>query len=241
MAQDNHELMTPPDISHIVTEDDTPVDSVFAEKQARLLTEPLYTSWAGPESGMFWAASNVGLFYQISEPPIVPDMMLSLNVKPGDFGIPKERRSYFTFAYGKPPDVVIEFVSNTEGNENGSKLKTYAKASASYYVIYDPEMIILRQPLRIMYLHANKYVDNGSQFLDGVGLGLTIWNGEFESMQAPWLRWTDASGVLIPTGSERAVREEQRAEQAEQRVEQAEQRAAKLSAMLRELGKNPDA
>jgi hypothetical protein len=39
----------PPAVDHLVTEDDTPVDSFFSEKQLRLLTEPLYSSrvdWA---------------------------------------------------------------------------------------------------------------------------------------------------------------------------------------------------
>ena len=30
-----------PVVDHLVTEDDTPVDNVFSEKQMRLLTEPL--------------------------------------------------------------------------------------------------------------------------------------------------------------------------------------------------------
>ena len=41
-----------PDVEHLVTEDDTPVDNVFSEKQQRLLTEPLYSSpgWAAKDS-----------------------------------------------------------------------------------------------------------------------------------------------------------------------------------------------
>ena len=37
-----------PDVTDLVIEADEPVDSIFAEKQARLLTEPLYSTWAGP-------------------------------------------------------------------------------------------------------------------------------------------------------------------------------------------------
>ena len=33
------------DLSHIVTEDDTPVDNLFSERQMRLLVESLYVSW----------------------------------------------------------------------------------------------------------------------------------------------------------------------------------------------------
>ena len=227
-----HELMPPPDISHVVTEDDTPVDNVFAEKQERLLTEPLYSSWTGPESGKFWATANVGLFSKMNEPAVVPDVLLSLDVSPGDYVRQKERRSYFMFAYGKPPDVVIEVVSNKEGNELGSKLKTYARIAIPYYVIYDPELLVIEQPLRVMVIRGKKYVDLGAAALDEIGLGLTIWEGQFESMRDHWLRWTNANGILIPTGFERA-------EQERQRADQERQRADRLAAKLRELGKDP--
>lgn len=56
------EIVTSLDISHIVTEDDTPVDNL-SEKQQRLLTEALYSSWLAPNgSKRFLAAANVGLF-----------------------------------------------------------------------------------------------------------------------------------------------------------------------------------
>jgi len=34
-----------PDISHLITEDDEPLDHFFSEKQQRLLVEPLYSFW----------------------------------------------------------------------------------------------------------------------------------------------------------------------------------------------------
>ena len=34
-----------PDVSHLVTEDDEPLDNLPSEKQQRLLTETLYSSW----------------------------------------------------------------------------------------------------------------------------------------------------------------------------------------------------
>lgn len=53
------------DVEDIVTEDDTPVDNLFSEKQRRLLTEPLYTLWPGPvddegNSRSFLVTANVG-------------------------------------------------------------------------------------------------------------------------------------------------------------------------------------
>jgi hypothetical protein len=65
-----------------VTEDDTRVDNIFSERQQRLLTEPLYATaqFPGGERS-FVALANVGLFYALRQPPLVPDMLLSLNVR----------------------------------------------------------------------------------------------------------------------------------------------------------------
>lgn len=52
-----------PCLDHIVTEDDTPKDNIFSEKQQRLLTEPLYSSW--DPGRLFLATANVGLFYAV--------------------------------------------------------------------------------------------------------------------------------------------------------------------------------
>src|SRR5690349_1952398 len=49
-----------PNLDDLVTEDGAPVDNFFAEKQYRLLTDPLYTSWTAPgEGGRFIAATDV--------------------------------------------------------------------------------------------------------------------------------------------------------------------------------------
>jgi hypothetical protein len=74
---------TIPNIDELVIEDNEPVESFFVEKQYRLLTEPLYASWK-PQGHTFLAASNVGLFYANKMPPLMPDMMLSLDVPVGD-------------------------------------------------------------------------------------------------------------------------------------------------------------
>ena len=132
-----------PDVEHLVTEDDTPVDNVFSEKQQRLLTEPLYSSpgWVGKDR-KFIALANVGMFYAIRQPPYVPDMLLSLDMElPADLW-PKSHRSYFVWEYGKPPDVVVEVVSNEEGRERCEKLRGYARIGIRYYVIYDPQRML---------------------------------------------------------------------------------------------------
>src|SRR5687768_16485211 len=78
-----------PNVDHLVTEDDTPVDSILSEKAMRLLTEPLYNNWprfGGTEP--FLVAANVGMFYSDEAPPLVPDVLLSLDVKvPADLSL----------------------------------------------------------------------------------------------------------------------------------------------------------
>src|SRR5262245_42412088 len=113
-----------PDYSKIVTEDDAPVDNIYSEKHQRLLTEPLYSSWSGPGEGRpCLAAAQRGVFYASRVPPIVPDAFVAVDVKIPADPFPKEHRSYFIWEYGKPPAVVVETVSNKEGEELGRKLE----------------------------------------------------------------------------------------------------------------------
>ena len=220
-------------IDHIVTEDDTPVDNILSEKQQRLLTEPLYSSWPGPGTGgPFLAVANVGVFYSVAEPPVVPDMFLSLGVTAHPDFSEKRHRSYFVWEFGKPPDVVIEIVSNREGNETGSKFELYARMGVAYYAIYDPFCEVQPEDLRVYTLREGRYEPLPDASLRGVDLSLVLWAGSFEKIEGTWLRWADGHGVLIPTGEEgtgeerqRADKERQRADQAAQRADQAAQRA----------------
>ena len=138
-----HEL----DISHLVIEDDAPVDTFQSEVQQRRLVEPLYSAGALPAP--FLAAANVGLFYKLKGQPVVPDVMLSLGVqRPDDFS-ERRNRAYFVWEFGKVPDVCIEIVSNQEGDEltlspkSRSQGKTlakrdlYAQIGVRYYVVFD--------------------------------------------------------------------------------------------------------
>ena len=101
-----------PDVSHLVTEDDEPVDNLPSEKQQRLLTETLYSSWKGPSNAQeFLVAANVGLFYSSKHPSIVPDVFLSLDVQIADDWWEKRHRCYFFWEFGKPPELADTFHS----------------------------------------------------------------------------------------------------------------------------------
>lgn len=237
-----------PDVGDLITEDDTPVDNFPSEKQQRLLTEVLYSSWNGPGKGRrFLVAANVGLFYSVHHPPLVPDVFLSLDVEVAENWWDKSNRSYFFWEFGKPPEAVIEIVSNTKGNEIGTKLADYARMRVTYYVVFDPLQQLQGPILRIYELQRGQYVEITEAWLEQVGLGLVLWEGVYEGKETVWLRWCDQKGQMIPTGAERAKterqraeQERQRAEQERQRAEQAESRVETLAARLRELGIDPD-
>jgi Uma2 family endonuclease len=219
-----------PDANQLVTEDDTPVDNFASEKQQRLLVGSLYSSL---QNQTFLAAANVGVYYTDLQPPIVPDIFLSLDAQVPEKWWEKNNRCYMVWRFGKPPEVVMEIVSNKEGDELGKKLEIYEQMRASYYIVYDPNQQLGEQVIRVYELRGRRYFETSETWLEQVGLGLTLWSGAFEGRQDNWLRWCYQDGTILPTGDERA-------EQEKQRAEQAEQRAQLLAERLRAMGIDPD-
>ncbi len=263
-----------PNIDHLVLEDDTPVDNLQSEKQQRLLVEPLYSSRALPAP--FLAAANVGLFYKLKGDPVVPDVLLSLGVQCADDFSQKQNRAYFTWEFGKLPEVSIEIVSNQEGDEltlsrrsqrKGKatvKKSLYAQIHIPYYVVFDPLKYLQGENemngalLRVWGISTEGYTEltptqgiseaGQSVWLNAVGIGLTLWEGQFEEeVTRLWLRWCDQSGKVIPTGAEGQAAERERANAAEERANAEKERAdaseAKsrlLADRLRAMGIDPE-
>ena len=237
-----------PDVSGLITEDDTPVDNVFSEKQRRLLTEPLHASWTAPGGGRYFLAANVGVFAMAVNDPLVPDVFLSLDTAPMRPFEEKKGRSYLVWEHGKPPDIVIEIVSNREGDELTRKLRGYERIRVAHYVVFDPWHNLSDAVVTHFRMEGEALVEEPGPFrLPRIDLGLTLWRGTFEGEEAEWLRWCRADGSLVPTGAERAEEERQRAEEERQRAdgerqraEEERQRAERLAQKLRELGVDPD-
>jgi hypothetical protein len=229
-----------PQVDHIVTEDDTPVDNFPSAKQQRLLVESLYNSWTPPDGSQFITDANIGVFYAINHPPIVPDVFLSLDVQIAADWWNKRHRSYFVWELGKVPDVAIELVSNTEGHEDDRKRAIYERMRIPYYVIFDAQNKLKGGVLRFYELQGFGYTQMTQNWLPKVGLGLTLWDGIYENQKDTWLRWYEKEGHLILTGKERAEQERQRADQERQEKEQALSQLEQALAKLRTLGINPD-
>ncbi len=216
-----------PNIDHLITEDDTPVDNMLSEKQQRLLTEALYSS--REQVSLKWpflVLANVGLFYGINQPAVVPDVLLSLDVQVADDWWERRNRSYFVWEFGKVPELVIEIVSNKVGEEDGLKMGRYAGISIPYYAIFDPQTLLSEEVLRVyrLDLQQRSYQQMHHAWFPMINLGLKLWAGEYEGKQAVWLRWCDNLGEIIPTGRERAEQERQRAIQESQRAKQEQQK-----------------
>jgi len=234
----------------LVTEDDVPVDNLFSAKQRRLLVEPLYSSWHPPtvegstESRIFLADSDVGIFSSPRQPPIAPDMFLSLDVEPNPEYLGNEHRAYFVWEFDKVPEIAVEVVSNRKGKEMDAKMQRYAHLGIAYYVVFDPYRHLKSDVLQVheLTMGGRRYHRRQDFQLPEVALSLQLWRGEFEGTEAEWLRWCDADGNLIPTGAERADAEAQRANVEAQRADAeaaarqlAEAEVAQLRAQLQRL------
>lgn len=232
LSEKEWELMPEPNIDELIIEDDQPVDNLISEKQQRLLTSSAYSSFNLEIP--FLVTANVGLFYANKKPPLVPDVMLSLRVKCPEDWSQKKNRSYFTWNFGKAPEVAIEIVSNQVGNELGSKLNNYLDAGVGYYVVFDPLKCLGENILQVYRRKILSYQLQDNYWLEEVNLGLTLWSGEFEGQfYDQWLRWCDQSGNVLLTGDEKFELEKQRAEAEKQRAD-------RLAQLLREQGIDPD-
>jgi len=222
-----------PDMSHIVIDDGKPVDNIYSERQMRFLVDPLYASWRGPGVGRrFVALANVGIFSAEGQPPIVPDVLVSLDMVLQAATRQKEHLTYVMWIVGKTPDAVFEVVSNREGNELDSKFTKYQQLRIPYYVVWDPEGYLGEKHLHIFTMKDGLYQESEPWF-PLLELGVKLWKGEYEGMTETWLRWCDHHGNLLATGQERAQQEQQRADQQQRRAEA-------LAAKLREMGVDPN-
>ncbi len=221
------------DYDSFITEDDTPVDSWYCERQLRLLTDVLHASWRGPGANRpRCVATDVGLFYSTAEPAVAPDVMISLDVAPPQDWAKKKNRSYFMWLMGKAPEMAVEVVSNLEGGELTTKMELYARIGVMYYIVWDPMKFLSDTPLHCFVLNRKKYVPCESWFPE-LELGVIVWTGEYDGICGEWMRWCDRQGQLLPTGVERA-------ETAEGRADSLEERAVKLAEKLRSLGVDHD-
>jgi len=226
-----------PDHTQLPDNDGSFVTNFQEPPQTRLLTDSLEPVLAvlHPD-GQYAIGRDCGIYWRLTDPPLegcrAPDWFYIPGVPPTLHG--QVRRSYVLWQELIAPRMIIEVVSGDGFEERDrtpwkGKFWIYEQALRTpYYAIYevDPGRVEVNR------LVDNEYVrmppnERGHYPIGFLGVELGIWQGRFENMEFPWLRWFDAQGQLLPTAAERA--------------EQALQRAERLAAQLRELGVDPDA
>ena len=172
--------------------------------------------------------ANVGWFYQEKTPAVAPDCLLSLDVIcPQDLHI-QQGRSYYQWRMGKPPDVVIEMVSDKQGGEDSFKRDLYARQGVPYYAIYDPEHHLSQETLRTFGAERRRLPTRPGRPLADHRAGFAFVARRFRGHEDEWLRWCGADGEIIPTAEESASLLAERARRAEERVRQLEEECRRL-------------
>ncbi|MEO0350026.1 MAG: Uma2 family endonuclease [Cyanobacteria bacterium P01_A01_bin.15] len=115
-----------------------------------------------------------------------------------------------------------------------------------HYLVYSRYTRRLRYFKLIGRCYEEQPVSSGIPmlWLDDLNIGLGLWEGYFEGLPGPWLRWCDAEGSWLLTDTEQAkaaqAQERSEKEKAKQAKGQAEQRAERLAEKLRAIGIDPD-
>jgi len=238
---------------------DEPVESTLQPLLAAALRESLELTGLILESMII--ASNFGLCANVNDKIVVkaPDWVYIPSAYPSISG--SIRRSYTPHAEGSSPEIVMEFISATEGNEYSfNPHYPYGKWYFYEQILKVPTYVIFHPhtgTLEVYSLEHGVYEtqkpdpsQNQLFWIECLGLFLGVWVGKKAEQYGYWLRWWDRDGNLLLWGSElveqqrqlveqqRLLVEEQRQLVAQQRQlkEQAELRANQLAEKLRSLG-----
>jgi hypothetical protein len=218
----------------------------------------------------FAVGHDCGIYWLLANPPergaICPDWFYVAGVPPDLDG--HYRRSYVLWKEHVAPTVLIEYAS-----DDGSKERDQTPREGKYWIYENAVQgrfyaifVVETGELEVYRLDDKKYRrlqpdQRGHYLIDPLGAKLGVWHGVCFSENAPWLRWYDADGQLLPLFSERAEDERRRADEAcilaederrraehehrraevgSRRADHERSRAEHLAAKLRELGVNPD-
>lgn len=246
-----------PDHTQLPESDGTFVKNFQEHPQSILLTESIkpVLQKIHPD-GQYCIGQDSGIYWRMTDPPErgaeAPDWFYVPNVPPSLNG--QMRRSYVLWQEYISPLIVLEFVSGNGDEERDQtpwkgKFWIYEQViHPAFYGIYE----VNKASVEVYHLLENKYHllpanERGHYPIPALGVELGIWQGEYQNLDLPWLRWWDLDGNLLLSGEERAEQEYQRAEQEYQRAERESQRAEeerlkneRLIAQLRALGVEPD-
>lgn len=230
------QILSLPDHTQLPDEDGTFVKNFQEHPQSVLLTDSIrpVLRKLHPD-GHYTIGQDSGIYWRLADPPekgaISPDWFYVPNVPPTLDG--QTRRSYVLWQEHIPPLIAIEFVSGNGTEERDrtpfeGKFWVYENViRPAFYAIYE----VAQARVEVYHLIENHYErmlpnERGHFPISPMGVELGIWQGHYENLDLPWLRWWDEAGSLLLTGEDRAERERERAE--------------RLAAKLRALGVDPE-
>ncbi|MCC3420576.1 MAG: Uma2 family endonuclease [Microcoleus sp. PH2017_07_MST_O_A] len=233
-----------PDHTQLPESDGTFVKNFQEHPQSILLTDsitPILQS-IHPDAD-YCIGQDSGIYWRLTEPlergAEAPDWFYVPNVPPTFDG--QVRRSYVMWQEFLAPLIVLEFVSGNGAEERDRTplLRTgQQETKPGKFWIYEnvirPEFYgiyeVTKASVEVYHLVGRSYHllpanDRGHYPISPLGVELGIWQGRYQNVELPWLRWWDSEGNLLLTGFERVEEEQQIAEQERQRAEQERQRA----------------
>ncbi|WGV24822.1 Uma2 family endonuclease [Halotia branconii] len=236
------DIQLPPTQAQLPFDDGIPMESARHKAQMDLLINGLIPWLEQREDG--YVGGNMFVYYSLAQ-------VRNKDFKGPDFfavlGVPKgERRSWVVWEEEKAPDVVIELLSDSTAavDKNEKKLIYQNQMRVPEYFWYDPFNPDNFAGFAIQQSEYQPIAANTQNQLvsKSLGLALQLWQGNYQGIDATWLRWANLRGEVLPTPEEkqnqRAEQERQRAEQERQRAEQERQRADQAESQLLQTARN---
>lgn len=165
------------------------------------------------------------------------------------------RLSYVVWQETIAPYMVVELLSpGTEKEDLGQSLRSIDQPPSKwqvyeqilkipYYTVFSRSSGELRVFGRISGSYQELALPEQRLWLPEAKLGLGLWQGEFQGIRGPWLRWYDEQDQWILSQQERLHSQQEQLhsqqeqlQQVQQQAEQERLRAEKLAAKLKELG-----
>ena len=223
----------------------------FHDLQPQLLSATLRLTTVVQEQ--VFTGSDLNLYYDRDNPSWYkrPDWFAVAGV-PRLYNESDLRLSYVTWDEKVVPFVVVELISPGTAMSDLGELRQEQNGTPTKWQVYEQ---ILKVPNYIVFdrykdkLWCFKLIDGKYQeqeirdrryWLADMRIGLGIWQGEYEGITRPWLRWYDSDGLWIPNKDEKLAEERSQRQAAERQAEQERSRAERLAERLKKLGIDPD-
>ncbi len=219
----------PPRGEDLPSEDGEPMETFRHKKQMDLLLDSIEEAFFREGRRDFFAGGNMFLYFSETQSRRNdfrgPDVFVVLDTEWRD------RRSWVVWEEdGRTPDVVIEITSDSTRSEDyGRKKDVYARIlRVPAYYVFDPFTGRLDgfrlDPTARRY---EPILPDARSLLPcaPLGLSLGVSPGTVYEIEAPWLRWFDRDGNVLPISRERLRDQERRADDERRRADDERRRA----------------